>query len=530
MAVYINYTKIYADKLKKELTRVSGSAARNFLLNRGYSASSFKLPDYYNPTGFKKISLKPIEWEKDNRNAVKITKTLDILTPKSYLSWRSFNFLNPYIYQHIVFEITKNENWKLIKKILTQETLVNSYSVPVFNLGKGETIAKKSVLNWLQMAEHDLIKDCPEYNYLIITDIKNFYPTIYTHSIGWALHGKHNMKSSSRGKYNVLGNKLDKLFQNSRDGQTNGIPVGSMVSDIIAEIILTDVDKKLSNKLEKAKVQKNVLVSRYRDDYRILAKSEDDGKKVLQYLNRVLQTEYDLNLNADKTEAHSDVIEGSLRPWMVEIKNSYLLRRVYYDDFSEKVTSNFLKDCLIETYRIQKKYMNGRASLIILSKLSEHLYGNISNFNIGSNDISEIISLLRKISLLREEATPQAVLLLDILLGQVKTKREKRKILTNLKKVVIGEEDQEYQLIWFYRLCLSQLPEMCKQILLKNNSPLLRVVGDGYYKNDFDIFAPANIAASDVKQLHKFNLIDRKKLNTSNNTSINPASLNIFKY
>ena len=199
------------------------------------------------------------------------------------------------------------------------------------------------------MAEHDLIKDCPEYSHLIITDIKNFYPTIYTHSIAWSIHTKQIMKTPSfRNDYTLLGNRLDKLFQNSRDGQTNGIPVGSMTSDIIAEIILADIDKKLSKKIKDSKIKvRDILIFRYRDDYRILSRNEDQGKTVLQFLNKILQSEYDLNQNADKTIAHTDIIEGSFRPWMVDIKNSYLLRQVYYSEFPNGVNGNYLKDCLI---------------------------------------------------------------------------------------------------------------------------------------------------------------------------------------
>lgn len=129
MGVNIRYAKLYSDKLKKDLKKISCNSARNFLLKWGHTSSSFQLPEYYKSSGFNKINLDIIDWSK--RDGVKITKTLDIFTPKSYLSWRSFNFLNPYIYTHLVHELTEKDNWIAIRDLLTQETLVHTYSLPI---------------------------------------------------------------------------------------------------------------------------------------------------------------------------------------------------------------------------------------------------------------------------------------------------------------------------------------------------------------------------------------------------------------
>lgn len=527
------YSAKTSNKLKKNFLLVNNTQARKFLLKHGFASSSFHLPEYYKPAGFDLIKLNKINWSSmstSKKDPPKITKTLDILTPKSYLSWRSFNFSNPYIFVHIVKTMTEKANWELIRKILTQNTLVNSYSLPVLSLAKNKTIGSTSITNWLQMAEKDLIKDCSDFSCLTVTDIKNFYPTIYTHSIAWAIHGKKQMKSgSNRNNYSLLGNKLDKLFQNSRDGQTNGIPVGSLVSDIVAEIILTDIDKKLSEKLIKDELQKKVLIFRYRDDYKVLSQNPEQGKAVLHHLTKILNQEYDLYLNSDKTNLYTDILEGSFRPWMLEIKKSNFLRKIYYSDLEDCKTTNDLKDCLIETYRIQKAFPSGRASVSILSKLVEALHKDNNKIEINHEDIPELISILRKLTLLKEEVTPTTYILFDILLNKIKTKAEKKTILNTIKKVVSGKNDQAYQLIWFYRLCLHHCPDMCAPLLSNNDIPLLRVLGS-YYSNDFEIFETIqNINASEKAELNNFVLIDRSKLTNSKNLSMNPKYINPFK-
>ena len=55
--------------------------------------------------------------------------------------------------------------------------------------------------------------------YLLQTDIDNFYPSIYTHVIPWALHTKSAAKQR-RHNYNLAGNVLDYIVRNSQDQQT----------------------------------------------------------------------------------------------------------------------------------------------------------------------------------------------------------------------------------------------------------------------------------------------------------------------
>lgn len=528
MAFGASYLKKYSNTLKRELETTTAKKARKFLLEKGYSCSAFKLPEYYKANNFENINLDLIDF---NTLPPKITKTLDVLTPKNSLSWRSFNFLHPYIFLHSVNEITSTKNWNKIREILCAKTNVYSYSVPFFSLREKETHDGKAIINWLQMSERDIVKDASDFSFLTVTDIKNFYPSIYTHSIAWAVHGKKRMKvSKNRRNYGLLGNRLDKLFQNSRDGQTNGISVSSMVSDIVAEIILSDVDKKISKKIEEQGLKNKVLITRFRDDYRILSKNVEDGKTVLNILNKTLFEEYDLSLNSDKTETHMDIIDGTYRPWTLEIKGSHMMRKMSKGDFSECRDSSDLKDCLIQIYKIQRKYNNGRVSITILSHLTNELFNGTHKIKFYHFDIPEIISLLRKLSLLREDVTPHVFMLLDIILRQIGNKSEKTKILNNIKRVISGRSDQEYQLIWFYRICLSHVPKLCPILLKRNNFPLLRVVDRNYYLHDTDIFKKADISRNDKKELKKFSFIDRNLLARSKGTSMNPKYINPFKY
>ncbi len=65
------------------------------------------------------------------------------------------------------------------------------------------------IYEWIEMAEKDLVLDSRKYKYIVKTDITNFYSSIYTHSIGWALHGRE--KAFKDKEYALLGNKIDRL-------------------------------------------------------------------------------------------------------------------------------------------------------------------------------------------------------------------------------------------------------------------------------------------------------------------------------
>ena len=46
------------------------------------------------------------------------------------------------------------------------------------------------IYEWIEMAEKDMVAEAHKYNFIIRADITNFYNSVYTHSIGWALHGR----------------------------------------------------------------------------------------------------------------------------------------------------------------------------------------------------------------------------------------------------------------------------------------------------------------------------------------------------
>jgi hypothetical protein len=85
-----------------------------------------------------------------------------------------------------------------------------------------------------------------QFGYVAKSDVQRYFPSIYTHSIPWAMHGKTAAKKDTDpNSKNVLFNKLDQLVRRGQDGQTVGLPIGPDSSRIIAEIIGCAIDQHL---------------------------------------------------------------------------------------------------------------------------------------------------------------------------------------------------------------------------------------------------------------------------------------------
>ena len=126
--------------------------------------------------------------------------------------------------------------------------------------------------------------------YYVHADISNFYPNIYSHSIAWALVGKETAKKNQKDD-TLWYNKIDFAVRGQQRNETIGIAIGPDTSGIIAELILSQVDKDLEH----------YSYTRYIDDYNCFCESKDKAEQFLRDLSRSLE-KYNLRLNAKKTK------------------------------------------------------------------------------------------------------------------------------------------------------------------------------------------------------------------------------------
>ncbi len=291
-------------------------------------------------------------------------------------AWRPFQLIHPALYVSLVHEITKEENWDFIVtrfKEFRQNPKIRCFSIP---LKSEDELSDKAttVTNWWQSVEQKSVELALDYEYILHTDIADCYGSIYTHSIAWALHTKVKAKSG-RSNNKLIGNVIDKHLQSMSFGQTNGIPQGSVLMDLIAELVLGYSDLKLSSKLEKTSIDDYQII-RYRDDYRVFTNNPQDAELILKNITEVL-IDLNMRLNAQKTFVSDNVIQGSIKP-----------DKLYWN-LSKRGTKS-LQNHLFLIHSLSQKFPNSGS----LSKALTKYFDRITNLKETYENINVLISIL----------------------------------------------------------------------------------------------------------------------------------------
>ena len=138
---------------------------------------------------------------------------------------------------------------------------------------------------------------------ILKTDISQFFPSIYTHSLSWAAHGRQAAKADTSGSSTHLPfNALDKFICGCQSGQTRGVIIGPDAFRLVAEFISSEIDHQLKDAVSEF----GVGAVRHIDDYYFGLRSETDALVLLSKFREIL-ADYELQVNDSKTEIHSSL-------------------------------------------------------------------------------------------------------------------------------------------------------------------------------------------------------------------------------
>lgn len=244
-------------------------------------------------------------------------------TPRQYIYHESIRNTNtprgygiptPMAYQRLCRCIA--DNWDNLKVHFSVHTAGQSHKVSRIHIRKfsvGSRLFKMNYNNWRTdgSPEPDLLIG---NKYMVTADISNCFPSIYTHSLPWALAGK-DIAKANRHKSKWY-NKIDRYCQNCKHGETQGLLIGPHSSNLLAEIILTVVDKKLYD--TGWRYIRNI------DDYCCYVSTLEDGQRFLSELREALQF-YNLALNHKKTEIKKLPV-ASEEQWIRQINSLHIIR------------------------------------------------------------------------------------------------------------------------------------------------------------------------------------------------------------
>ena len=434
---------------KKLLKKIPKDVLAKWLLEEGYYPEQYVVPPSFK---IKKFDLKTNPYfEIDNTSLQpkfepEKSELLNLSFPKTELTDRTFGIIAPKIYHDIVWYLMSE--WDLIqKKIFRTQNKIYSYSFPIPISSKnegsiGDLRAGRMIYEFLEMAENDLVAEAYKYKYILRTDIKNFYPSIYTHSIAWAIHSKEEIrKKGNRSDYNnFVGLIIDRLFQNSNDGCTNGIAIGPAISDLIAEIVLSAVDTECSKIIDAKNI--DFIGVRFKDDYRFLCQSKQEANFIIKTLQKQLAL-FNLTLNESKSQV-DELPEGLFREWTAEYQ-PFSLR------YKKKILYKSFENSLRGTLKVDKKF----AGTGVVDRFLSELYTkeNVLKFDFKGKDLLKSISLLLMLKERRNKSFPQILGIIEQIIennkGKLRTINKISLVLENLlDEKLKNVEDNQYDLIW----------------------------------------------------------------------------------
>lgn len=461
---------------------MSNEEAKMFLM-KSESYSNVNLPEYFN---FNKVlayaddvldnrslnSLMVSDKEKHYYKINGVNYTL-IANKDGKYSWRPLQLIHPLIYVDLVNLITEDVNWnKIVSSLKKAQSIKNikCVSLPVESQTNKRDIGE-TILNWWEQFEQEQIKLALKYKYCIHTDIADCYGSIYTHSIPWAIHSKEYAKKNQK---EGIGNKIDQKIQRMQYSQTNGIPQGSVLMDLIAEIVLAGVDIDLSEVIEH--YDNEVFILRYRDDYRIFSNQRNLVEKVIKDLTEIL-LEWNFKLNSSKTFLTDDIIKYAVKEdkmhWMLikaSLKNDGVENK--FDKFDKYPYKISLQKYLLQINMFAEKFPNSGSLKTALTDFYKYIYKLKSK----PNDIHQLISITTNIMERNPNVIEYCVAILSKILTHLSID-EKVKIVESIKGKFDFLPNTEFVEIWLQRLTLPYNRS------IKYNSKLCKKVCDPKFVN-----------------------------------------------
>lgn len=210
-------------------------------------------------------------------------QAIEVLSPKSRYGFRivhQLHFVDTILFTASVIEIGED-----LENLKANPDDPGPFAYR-FNADSSDSLfqAHRTYRDWLIWQYNNYAES--DFDYVIFTDIADFYQRIYLHRIESTL----DVATGNKGvKYFV-----EKVIKAIRSRQSYGIPVGGSASRLIAEAVLTDSDAAI--------LAEGIIFTRFVDDYRVYVQSGQSPYGVLSFLAEQLFLTEGLTLNGQKTK------------------------------------------------------------------------------------------------------------------------------------------------------------------------------------------------------------------------------------
>lgn len=271
-----------------------------------------------------------------------ITLPFPQVKAKDYMRYSSMRNINvprqmaipePFAYVNLCYSL--KDNWIKICTHFKFQTRNQKYKVSRIHLRKLKDTNALFEMNYKNFTKDGEPEDdiLIKSKYLVKADISNFFPSIYSHSLSWALKTKEYSKLNTNKEYWF--NVIDRNVRNTKYGETNGILIGPHTSNLLSEILLANVDNYL--------LAKGYKYLRNIDDFECYVDSYEKAEKFLIDLSSEIR-KCELKLNDKKSEIIR-LPKTNKNTWYNKLSN-YVFINTYIDNGVEKIRFKELKTFL----------------------------------------------------------------------------------------------------------------------------------------------------------------------------------------
>lgn len=386
---------------------------------------------------------------------------------KGDLARRQLKIPNPKHFSQLAKLIA--DNWDEISKIYSLSEFSESH--PIID---GKSRAVKTYSKSVNDFRERLAMTSFNSFFEVRVDISKFYPTIYTHSITWAILGKEdakkyfNLKGSmktadwktltatdSLASLYEISNTIDIALRACQERQSIGIPIGPDTSHIIAELISCRLDNLLKNKFKN-----QVTGCRYYDDYYLYTTTRDQAEKILKSLQTILN-DFQLEINESKVK---------IKEFPFAFENDWVTRLSQFRfDGNQR---NYLKQYFSMAFGFASED-SSKADWILKYSLRPFEWRSVQ-INKENWDLFE--SLLLKTALV-EPSTLKEVTRILLTYRHFINKTSKKRIQDVLKKIISIhiETNHNYEVSWALWCAVSfeiELTQTIAESILKSNDTI----------------------------------------------------------
>lgn len=307
--------------MAKRITELNHEEALAFLMKPEQYCTT-ELPEYFDFSGVLDFCEKKLKGHKlQDFIASTAPNTLsgvnlEILTNKDgKYGVRTISLSNPFLYTALANTICEKDAWAKVLECFKKFEVSNltACAIPVVKEDSDREPFHKSttILNWWNQMEQLPIELSLKYRYMFLTDITNCFGQITPQDIDRAFGRKGTKFETTE---NVeLAKEINTILSDMQGGRNIGIPQGSTLFALIAEVVLGYADLLLDKAIKDADIKEEYTILRYVDDYRIFCNDRNTLEEISFLLQHVMET-LNFRMNPSKTRISDCIIADSVKP------------------------------------------------------------------------------------------------------------------------------------------------------------------------------------------------------------------------